>query len=126
MHTVGGVVKDLLDLVLTGKRADMAPVQQHEASQNLPDTRRREWATHGSKPWLATARDKDRMKVAVDELMANAPGTVLSSRFQYILEGKSLKIHEYFVFGSAIGKHAFIFTKASALHFQPNLLSTMY
>jgi hypothetical protein len=101
------VIKDLLDLVLTGTRADMAPVRQHEANQGLPaNTSRRLWTTEGKKPWLATARDKDRMQAAVEELMRNAPGKVLSSRFQYILAGKSLKIHEYFVFGSAIGEHS--------------------
>jgi hypothetical protein len=124
MHTLAGVAKDIIGLVMLGKRYvflswtcksecmkllltmhklcrfDKAKLQAYEKKFNC-----RTWlknAQDKSTPWPATKEDLTRMRAAVAAIMKAAPATMLCTRFGYVLDYKS-KMHEYIVFGGTFG-----------------------
>lgn len=66
MHTIGGVLKDALRLVVRGDRAEQAGVVAYEAQQNgrFGD---------GHRPWKASEEDIKHMNAALSNLAAIVP-----------------------------------------------------
>ena len=98
MHTVGGVVKDLLKLLRSTRVT--AKVLEFERTVNkrfLDD----------KFPWEASSKDLDEMSSLLGYVVEASPSRVAGSRFRRLLSNnKKHKSHSLLVFASSLGLYA--------------------